>query len=196
MCLRTYLGLVCLWACSVLSSPTTLDARTNTPALRYVPGTALQASANIAYDPDGVFVLGVDGVLRTFAPNISVVDYRQLDPAQVNELAVRLATHSEFLGVELAPGLQYLLDHPETDGRSVVNTHDLLQPTNPLVLPDPAYSNSTSPPQKRDLTGLLDPRQPALCPGTCASVSDCVFISCFACYFPYGPGSIGLCFTN
>ncbi|CAK7214868.1 hypothetical protein SCUCBS95973_002281 [Sporothrix curviconia] len=148
----------------VLGSPAGLATRpavrADTPALRYMPGTASEGTANIAYDPEGVFVLGVDGVLRTFAPDFSVVDYRQLDPAQVNELAVRLATHSKVLDVELAPGLQYLLDHPATDGRSVVNASDLLQPTNLLVLPTPAFGKSTTPLHERDLAALLDPRQP------------------------------------
>lgn len=111
---------------------------------------------------------------------------------------MRLDRHATTLDVPRAPGLKYLLDHPETDGRSVVDADNLLRPTNPLLLPDPAFANGTSSPQKRDiaLADLLEPRQPGICQGLCASVADCFSIGCYACYFPSGPGYFGICFIN
>ncbi|KAK4112409.1 hypothetical protein N656DRAFT_768548 [Canariomyces notabilis] len=198
MFLFAHLVLVCLWACQVLGTPVLPESKTEPPALRYVPGSAHEASANISYDPQGVFVLGVDGVLRSFAPNISVVDYRQLDPDQVQELATGLARQARSLGVDVALGIQYLLEHPDIDGRLITDANAILTPGNPLNLPHPDYSTgATSPPRvSRDLSELLNGRQPAPCPATCNSLTDCIPVGCFACFFPGGPGSVGICFTG
>ncbi|KAK4095917.1 hypothetical protein N658DRAFT_74060 [Parathielavia hyrcaniae] len=196
------LGLVCLWAaCSVLASPAAATGSdTDQPALRYHPGPIRQVIADMAYDPNGVFVLGVDGVLRTFAPDHSVVDYRQLDPAQVKALASGLVAQETQLGVEADPVYQYLLDdaeHPEIDGRLIMDLGELLHPTNPMSRPDPAWKTAvgTSPDPKRDVVDKLEARQPIPCPSSCYSIADCVWINCWACFMPWGPGTPGHCFV-
>ncbi|KAM7203080.1 hypothetical protein V8F33_002428 [Rhypophila sp. PSN 637] len=162
-------------------------------SLKYTPGPYGEALKNISFSPDGVFVLGIDGVLRSFTSDRSVVDYRQLDAEQVQQMAKSLAT--QRINGDDVPGLSYLAEHPEVDGRLVEDTQSLFAPTDPLNLPHPDYAKSTSPAVARSeqFTKLLEDRQRP-CGRQCQSLADCRPIGCYACYFPGGPGNPALCF--
>jgi hypothetical protein len=158
----------------------------------------LQLTRNMKVDDNGVFVLGIDGVLRAFAPDLNVTDYRQLDASQVQELAGGLANQGHVLGVDVAPSYQFLLadENAGVDGRLVTDMAALLEPTHELSLPAPEYSDRTSPARRStDVLQILDPRQPGYCYVSCSSLLDCYLVFCYACYFPNGPPT-GSCFTS
>lgn len=57
------------------------------PLLKYTPGPLPSILRTMAKDPNGLLRVGTDGVLRSFAANASVLDYRHLSSAQTHGLA-------------------------------------------------------------------------------------------------------------
>jgi hypothetical protein len=50
---------------------------------RYIKGPFPDVVKDLKTDTTGALSVGPDGVLRSFAGNLQVIDYRQLDPEQV-----------------------------------------------------------------------------------------------------------------
>ncbi|RTE75181.1 hypothetical protein BHE90_010353 [Fusarium euwallaceae] len=57
------------------------------PLLKYTPGPLPSILRTMVKDPNGLLRVGTDGVLRSFAANASVLDYRHLSSAQTHGLA-------------------------------------------------------------------------------------------------------------
>ncbi|KAM0431077.1 hypothetical protein ACHAPT_005715 [Fusarium lateritium] len=57
------------------------------PLLKYTPGPLPPILRTMVKDPQGLLRVGPDGVLRSFAANASVLDYRHLSSAQTHGLA-------------------------------------------------------------------------------------------------------------
>jgi hypothetical protein len=58
--------------------------RSRSPAEnRYIEGPFSEVVKDLRTDATGALSVGPDGVLRSFAGNLEVIDYRQLDPEQV-----------------------------------------------------------------------------------------------------------------
>ncbi|KAK4209145.1 hypothetical protein QBC37DRAFT_391445 [Rhypophila decipiens] len=186
---------VSLWTCMVSGSPSARQDTRRSP--KYIPGPYGEVLKDISFSPDGVFVLGIDGVLRTFTADHTVVDYRQLDAEQVQQMTEALAKQTKGVHGDVAPSLSYLAEHPEVDGRLVEDTQALLAPTDPLNLPSANYAPGSSPAvaPREQFTKLLEERQRP-CGRTCESLADCRPIGCYACYYPGGPGNWALCFQN
>ncbi|KAF4980298.1 hypothetical protein FZEAL_3669 [Fusarium zealandicum] len=94
MCLQKILSLVAIFLFSNmgLTSPTsplgdTMQETQTRPLLKYTPGPLPSLLRTIIKDPDGSLRIGPDGVLRSFAANASVLDYRHLSSAQTHGLA-------------------------------------------------------------------------------------------------------------
>ncbi|EAQ87432.1 predicted protein [Chaetomium globosum CBS 148.51] len=169
----------------------------NPSILRYRPGPTRDVIGDMTFDPHGFFPAGCRRRPAHFAPDHGVVDYRQLDPDHVEALASALLDQFLHLGVEAPPAVHEILDkdkHPEIDGRLITDPHELLHPTDSLNMPDPQTAVKATPNAKRDVIDKLQARQPIPCPSTCFSDVDCFLIEYFACFFPSGPGSPGLCF--
>jgi hypothetical protein len=91
------------------------------------PGAVLYGSTSA---PEGIFDLGEDGVLRSYAGDGSIIDWRQFDPQQIKEFLDTYNSHDSKLLARSAD--------PNTDGRAVRDIDQLLRPRN-------VSSSATSP---------------------------------------------------
>lgn len=142
------------------------------------------------YDDLSVFHLGSDGVLRTFANNLTVLDYHQLDIDQVKKLASEHLAQWQTSGMDIPPSLTNLVESP-VDGRLTIEIEALLNPEDkPNITPVPGIT-----PRSVGLESLIE-RQ-IVCPGVpgCMSLADCTPYNCFACFYPSGP-PWGTCFIS
>ncbi|KAI1273118.1 hypothetical protein F5Y07DRAFT_391491 [Xylaria sp. FL0933] len=94
---------------------------------RYIPGPFRNVSQALLKNNDGFLSVGDDGVLRSFVPNGTVIDYYQLDPEQVKEFAEKQYSAWAAMG-DVPPGISELAQPPYPDGRLVVNETQLLFP--------------------------------------------------------------------
>ncbi|KJZ74887.1 hypothetical protein HIM_05796 [Hirsutella minnesotensis 3608] len=177
---------------SVIASPVAAEL---TGLDRYVPGSVGAVVSGMHITDDGVFSLGSDGVLRAFAADRQVVDYRQLDPEQFKELASMQVSGWEHLGgAESVPASVLNLAQSSVDGRIVTNVEQLM---NPKEKPSTAAGGqpTTTNKSRRAPEQLFSRAGPRVCPGSpgCSSLHDCQQHHCNACFFPHGPPH-GTCF--
>ncbi|ORY07646.1 hypothetical protein BCR34DRAFT_570447 [Clohesyomyces aquaticus] len=177
---------------SVLGSPVDANGAAELAvAVRYVPGSVSDATRDLKKDPSGVWTLGNDGVLRSFTNDLTVIDYRNLDPIQFNELHTKHLEHFQNAGVDL-PETFKSLSGTTVDGRLVTDISKLLHPEDtPRVVPAPGRHST---PVKRSQLehDTLEARQNCGNPA-CESLSACLANFCTACFFPLGPPA-GICF--
>ncbi|KUJ17931.1 uncharacterized protein LY89DRAFT_781058 [Mollisia scopiformis] len=185
---RLFSVLLCLTITWTRATPT---ESTSSSTLRYIAGDDLNSIIQgMTYDDLSVFHLGSDGVLRTFANNLTVLDYHQLDVGQVQKLASEQAAQYQASGSEVPASLTQLAESP-VDGRLTVDINALMNPDDkPNVTP---ITGTT--PRSVDLENLFE-RQ-VVCPGVpgCMSLADCTPYNCFACFYPSGP-PWGTCFLS
>ncbi|KAL6364960.1 hypothetical protein LRP88_00935 [Fusarium phalaenopsidis] len=83
------LSLLILFFGMALAAPdTTLgDNMSAHPLLKYTPGPLPSILRTMVKDPHGLLCIGTDGVLRSFAVNSSIIDYRHLSSAQTHGFA-------------------------------------------------------------------------------------------------------------
>ncbi len=75
------------------------------PTLRYTPGPLPGVIFGMKWDPDGIYYLGKNGVVRSLKPidgEWIVIDYRQLDPSQIRSFVSHMSelSASEYEGVD------------------------------------------------------------------------------------------------
>ncbi|KAK2811092.1 hypothetical protein FQN50_002428 [Emmonsiellopsis sp. PD_5] len=98
---------------------------------RYVPGPASAVMQDLDTVEDGFLSVGADGVLRSFAKDATVIDYRQLDPDQVKSFAATQLAAWEASGMAMPSNVLNLADSSSTsgvDGRLVTALDQLLDP--------------------------------------------------------------------
>ncbi|KAI1323204.1 hypothetical protein F5Y16DRAFT_403706 [Xylariaceae sp. FL0255] len=95
---------------------------------RYHPGPVSNVARVLLKDNGGFISLGDDGVIRSFIPNGTVIDYYQLDPEQVKQLAEKQYSVWATIG-DVPESVSELAQPPYPDGRLVVNETQLLFPT-------------------------------------------------------------------
>ncbi|KAH8731861.1 hypothetical protein GQ44DRAFT_266771 [Phaeosphaeriaceae sp. PMI808] len=142
-------------------------------------------------DLHGVWSLGNDGVLRSFSNDLTVIDYRNLDPPQFSELHTVHLNHFQNAGIEL-PDAFKSLSGTTVDGRLVTDLSKLLHPEEtPSLVPVP---EGQSTPVERSVLehSALEERQSCGYPA-CDSIQPCLQSFCTVCYFPFGP-PFGFCF--
>ncbi|CAN9177437.1 unnamed protein product [Alternaria sp. RS040] len=157
--------------------------RSRSPAeKRYVEGPFSGVVKDLKTDATGALSVGPDGVLRSFAGNLEVIDYRQLDPEQVRWFGKQqLSAWSN--DAEIPESVSALVQGT-IDGRLVTDETLLLHPSEK---PQIGQKSSSTQSEKRSADDLFI-RQSALCAGTtCGSLNDCIPRGCNACYFPNGP---------
>lgn len=149
---------------------------------RYVEGPFSEVVKDLKTDATGALSVGPDGVLRSFAGNLEVIDYRQLDPEQVRWFGKQqLSAWSN--DAEIPESVSALVQGT-IDGRLVTDETILLHPSEK---PQIGKKSSSTQSEKRSADDLFI-RQSALCAGTtCGSLNDCIPRGCNACYFPNGP---------
>ncbi|KAK5659118.1 hypothetical protein OQA88_1208 [Cercophora sp. LCS_1] len=171
----------------------TLTTAASTPSnLRYYPNTTVfDMVKTMQVDPDGAFMVGTDGVLRSFASDLSVVDYRQLDPEQFAHFADRQFEANKAMYGKVPESVTDLAALAETglvDGRLVIDNDALLHPASK---PNFSQRTDTSPAASSPLLA----RQPVSCGVSCGRIADCTPYGCYACYFQNGPPN-GHCFDR
>ncbi|KAF2795480.1 hypothetical protein K505DRAFT_335988 [Melanomma pulvis-pyrius CBS 109.77] len=167
---------------SVMGSPVSTG---NETTVRYVEGSISKVVQDLKQDIGGVLSLGGDGVLRSFSSDLTVVDYRNLDQNQFNELHTAHVANFKNTSAQLSNSF-LSLSQSNVDGRLVTDVSKLLHPEEkPEIL---ACKVAQSKPAENS---LLKERA---CVGTvCGCMSDCASRGCFACFFPAGPPH-GVCF--
>ncbi|KAI1120311.1 hypothetical protein F5Y10DRAFT_283393 [Nemania abortiva] len=97
---------------------------------RYLPGPVSNVTEALLKDNSGFVSVGDDGVVRSFVPNGTVIDYYQLDPDQVKEFAEKQyfawAAHG---AADVPASVSELAQPPYPDGRLVLNETQLLFPS-------------------------------------------------------------------
>ena len=98
--------------------------------------------ALIKHDEDGIVHLGDDGVLRSFAPDLSVVDYVRLNPQQIQEAighragSPHLAEFHEHVNGKNVTKLEHLFEvYENVNGEDVTELEHLLHPGEHLLPP-------------------------------------------------------------
>lgn len=148
----------------------------------------------------GVLNVGFDGVARSFAPDGTVIDFRQLDPGQMVEFATKQLAGwkaTPYPGQEIPASVIGLAEAaPGIDGRLVTDLDQLLYPADKPTFLDAKESvtTDTSPADHADVLGTRasDKVQACLIGWPCNSVAICVYFECGGCFFPNGP-PLGLC---
>ena len=157
--------------------------RSRSPAEnRYVEGPFSEVVKDLKTDATGALSVGPDGVLRSFAGSLEVIDYRKLNPEQVRwfgkQQLIAWSNDAEI------PDSVSALVQGTIDGRLVTDETLLLHPSEK---PQIGKKSSSTQSEKRSADDLFI-RQSALCAGTtCGSLNDCIPRGCNACYFPNGP---------
>ncbi|USP73617.1 hypothetical protein yc1106_00891 [Curvularia clavata] len=157
--------------------------RARSPAInRYIEGSFSEVVKDLKTGATGALSVGVDGVLRSFAGNLEVIDYRQLDPEQFRWFGKQQL--SAWSDDAKTPDSVLSLVRDTIDGRLVTNEEIILHPSEK---PQIGKKSSSTQSGKRD-AGDLSIRQSAACAGTyCESLNVCTPRGCNACYFPNGP---------
>ncbi|KAF4467245.1 hypothetical protein FALBO_5887 [Fusarium albosuccineum] len=88
---QNILSLLVLFGMALAAPPSPLgdtpkETQTH-PLLKYTPGPLPSLLRTIVKDPHGALHIGPDGILRSFAANSSVIDYRHLSSTQTHSLA-------------------------------------------------------------------------------------------------------------
>lgn len=148
-------------------------------------------------DQRGAFNLGSDGVLRSFTADLIVLDYRQLDPSQVEALAKSHLAQWEASPYDAPPELRKLAEHP-VDGRLVTDIDALLNPKEKPNIPQSEEEKRATGVslKQRGIDDILN-LPPLVCiPFTrCFSILECLPEGCNACYYPNGP-PFGVCYID
>ncbi|KAI0517520.1 hypothetical protein F5B22DRAFT_108523 [Xylaria bambusicola] len=163
---------------------------------RHLPGPVSNVTQALLKDNSGFVSVGDDGVVRSFVPNGTVIDYYQLDPDQVKQFAEKQysawAAHGEG---DVPASVSELARPPYPDGCLVVNETQLLFPS---VIPDTGDQSvspsATSADKPTRALGLLSSNNPTCVGWSCQSLADCQ-PHCLACYFQHGPPN-GICFAD
>ncbi|KAJ4322897.1 hypothetical protein N0V94_002160 [Neodidymelliopsis sp. IMI 364377] len=157
--------------------------RAQSPAsIRYVEGSFTDVIKDLKTEATGALSVGPDGVLRSFAGNLEVIDYRQLDPEQV--LWFGKQQLSAWANDAVIPDSVSALVQGTIDGR-LVTDEDLL--LNPSEKPKIGKKHSSTQSEKRNAEDLFI-RQSGACAGSyCESINVCIPRGCMACFFPNGP---------
>ncbi|KAK2774008.1 hypothetical protein FQN53_003872 [Emmonsiellopsis sp. PD_33] len=98
---------------------------------RYVAGSASAVMQDLDTVDDGYLSVGADGVLRSFAKDATVIDYRQLDPDQVKSFAATQLAAWEASRMAMPSSVLSLADSSSAsgvDGRLVTDLDQLLDP--------------------------------------------------------------------
>jgi len=103
--------------------------------VHYAPGGNGAILSALKLDPEGIIRLGDDGVLRSFDSRLAVVDYRNLDPAQIQAWLLQSSTADVVAANELVVS--------GVDGRTVSSIDDLLNPS-PASKPAPLVRTMSS----------------------------------------------------
>jgi len=150
--------------------------------MRYVEGSQSATKGSLNLTGDGFIAFSLDGVLRSYSGDGTVIDWRQLDPTQISEWSGY--SHPSF-------DLNVLKRSPETysDGRLATDVDQLRQPwteenINSLFPRDVAACPNTA-------TRSLAPRSVPCSCLICITNDNCYFSSlnddCYACA-NYGQG--------
>ena len=167
---------------------------------RYLPGPFRTAAEGLKKDDNGALNVGADGVLRSFAPDGSVLDYRQLDPDQLGEFATmqlqgweRWAAEN---GDEIPASVVALAEAAhDVDGRHVTELDKLLHPTEKPNFEATRNVQARTSEAENSPALLFDKRQQCFIGYPCQYLYVCLLVFCRACYFPNGP-PLGLCFPT
>lgn len=172
---------------SPVDTSTTTEAGTT---VRYVAGSLSDATRDLKKDSHGVWSLGSDGVLRSFLNNLTVIDYRNLDPAQFSELHTAHLKTFYDAGMEL-PDVFKSLSETVVDGRLVTDLSKLLHPDEtPSLLP---LSEGRITTVERSIPEFSSHEKRQECGWSfCESIAECIAVYCAACFFIAGPPT-GLC---
>ena len=146
---------------------------------------------------EGALSVGADGVLRSFAANGTVVDYRQLDPNQMASFANRQLAVWQGQDRDIPDSVVALANAPAIDGRLVTDLEELLNPTVRPNLTAKGDANAQSPAvkQREALDDLKNLEKRQCTQNTCFALTDCLVIGCYACFYPAGP-PLGICFVD
>ncbi|KAI1756102.1 hypothetical protein F4782DRAFT_550044 [Xylaria castorea] len=113
---------------------------------RYLPGPISNVTQALLKDNSGFVSVGDDGVVRSFVPNGTVIDYYQLDPDQVQQFAEKQYSAWAAHGAGDVPAsVSELARPPYPDGRLVVNETQLLFPSMIPGTGDQSVSPSATP---------------------------------------------------
>ncbi|KAI0410584.1 hypothetical protein F5X98DRAFT_368706 [Xylaria grammica] len=97
---------------------------------RYLPGPVSNVTEALLKDNSGFVSVGGDGVVRSFVPNGTVIDYYQLDPDQVKQFAEKQYSAWAAHGAgDMPASVSELAQPPYPDGRLVLNETQLLFPS-------------------------------------------------------------------
>lgn len=174
---------------------TTTTATSDVSTNRYVPGPFRAVTQELKMDKYGALNVGPDGVLRSFAPDGTVLDFRQLDPDQVAEFAAKQVAGWEAMADHEVPASVITLANAASaiDGRLVTDLDQLLYPSDKPTFPPATHTSRIGTRNVFD-TALLEKR--ACLIGTpCFSLFECNLVDCRACYYPNGP-PLGVCFPE
>ena len=148
-------------------------------------------------DRYGAFNLGSDGVLRSLANNLTVLDWRQLDPDQVLTLATDQLLSYKIAGQPIPSQLTDLISSHPVDGRNVTDLASLstLDEVDRPAIPPRSLTerDNLSPNPAKRVVGQYTPQPIDMCLFFgCMRLQDCTTIGCRACFFPGGP-PFGVC---
>lgn len=165
----------------------------------YIPGPISSVSKDLIRDIHGASNVGKDGVLRSFASNGTVIDYRQLDPEQVKEFAIKQLAAWKVTG-DIPESIVKFAEPPYPDGRLVTSENDLLNPAKKPKFDTHGEEKDFTPAPRYEVVGELEARQliqPECVGATCQSLANCQAHNppCHACYYEHGPPN-GRCFLN
>lgn len=151
---------------------------------------------SLTQDPNGAWSLGADGVLRSFANGLTVLDYRQLDPEQVKNLASSHIKVYQAIGGEVPSSLEDLVKS-SVDGRTVTDVAQIFHPQEKPNIPAVSIEGRSpvgrSPLEKRQ-GDLVDMFRDQCNIYICQRLRPDCPPGCNACYFPNGP-PWGTCYT-
>ncbi|EEH47662.2 uncharacterized protein PADG_03746 [Paracoccidioides brasiliensis Pb18] len=178
---------------------------TGTGTTRYTPGSLARIIETMKLHSQGALSVGNDGVLRSFTPNGTVLDYYQLDPDQLSRFAANQLAAWEASGMNVPESVMTLAAAKKgtVDGRLVTDVKMLFEPEerpdiagakagdgDGHLIPDSAakeqremFEQLKNHPAKRNCVGRP-------CPNLSACLPDCM-----ACFFPGGP-PFGVCFLT
>lgn len=156
--------------------------------MRYIPGSLSEVVSSLNTEDDGALSIGEDGVLRSFAGNLSVIDYRQLDASQSMAYALdQMEQITADGGGDVADSMMTLAFTP-VDGRKVTDV-DLL--FNPEEKPSVDQLGRITP---RSLAQLARDTDGKKCVGkSCKNSRYCNHRGCSKCMFGPRSRAVGSC---
>ncbi|KAF2419574.1 hypothetical protein EJ08DRAFT_43320 [Tothia fuscella] len=174
------IGLCCL-GLHTMAMSSSLD---ETSANRYVAGNIREVYHSMIKDGVQHQTIGPDGVLRVYDEQKNVIDYRQLDPQQVSEIAAIQLFAWKSKGGEIPAAVIQLSTTPYPDGRTVTEKAALWQLD---YIPLPVTATEVPAIFKRRQHKRQDCRYIG-----CSSYADCPPF-CNGCLQPIGPSFPGVC---